>query len=70
MEYRREEMMPGVFLSAVRTDRFKTSALCAALLSQLDHEHAYMDSLLPSVLRRGTARCPDMASITRRLEEL
>lgn len=70
MEYRREEIMPGVFLSAVRTDRFKTSALCAALLSQLDHEHAYMDSLLPSVLRRGTARCPDMASITRRLEEL
>ena len=70
MEYRREEIMPGVFLSAVRTDRFKTSALCAALLSQLDREHAYMDSLLPSVLRRGTVRCPDMASITRRLEEL
>ena len=70
MEYRREEILPGVFLSAIRTEKFRTSALCVAMLSQLEREHAYMDSLLPSVLRRGTARCPDMASITRRLEEL
>ena len=70
MEYNREEIMPGVFLSALRTDKFKTSALCVVLLSQLEPEHAYMDSLIPAVLRRGTVRYPDMAGIARRLEGL
>ena len=70
MDFRREEIMPGVFLSALRAERFKTSAMCAVLLTQLERGHAYMDSLIPSVLRRGTVRYPDMASVTRRLDEL
>ncbi len=70
MIYRRDEIMPGVFLSALETDKFKTAGLGVVLLSQIEREHAYMDSLLPSVLRRGTAQHPDMASITRRLDEL
>ena len=70
MDYRREEIMPGVFLSALKTDKFKTAALSVTLLTQLDHEHAYLDALIPSVLRRGTVRHPDMASIMRRLEEM
>ena len=70
MDFRREEIMPGVFLSALRAERFKTGAMCAVLLTQLERGHAYMDSLIPSVLRRGTVRYPDMASVTRRLEEL
>lgn len=70
MKYRREEIMPGVFLSAVNTDRFKTAVMGAVLLSQLEREHAYMDALLPSVLRRGTVKSPDMPALTRRLEML
>ena len=70
MDYRRDEIMPGVFLSALRTDKFKTAVMSVTWLSQLEHEHAYMDSLIPSVLRRGTVRWPDMTSIMSRLEEL
>ena len=70
MEYRREEIMPGVFLSALHTDKFKSSAMCVTLLSQLDHEHAYLDALIPSVLRRGTVSHPDMSGIMTYLEEL
>ena len=70
MDFRREEIMPRVFLNVINTDKFKTSALFITLMSQLEHEHAYMDTLLPSVLRRGTVSCPDMASIARRLESL
>ena len=70
MDYRRDEIMPGVFLSALKTEKFKTAALCAALLSQLERADAYMDALIPAVLRRGTVSCPDMASLMRRLEEL
>ena len=70
LEYYRDEIMPGVYLSALRTDKFKTDALCIVLLSQLERSNAYMDSLVPSVLRRGTVRYPDMAAISRRLESL
>ena len=70
MDYRREEILPGVYLSALRTDKFKTAALGVALLSQLEREHACMDALIPSVLRRGTVHLPDMTGIARCLEEL
>ena len=70
MKYRREEIMPGVFLSALSTDKFKTAAMSVVLLNQLEREHAYLDALIPSVLRRGTVKSPDMAGIMRRLELL
>ena len=70
MKYRREEILPGVFLSALNTDKFKTAAMGVMLLSQLEREHAYMDELIPSVLRRGTVKSPDMPAVTRRLEML
>ena len=70
MEYTREEIMPGVFLSALETDRFKSSVMGITWLSQLEHERAYMDTLIPAVLRRGTVKSPDMAGLVRRLETL
>lgn len=57
MEFRREEILPGVFLTGVITDKFKTAALSVCLLSQLDAETASMNALIPHVLRRGTVRC-------------
>ena len=35
MKYRREEIMPGVFLSALSTDKFKTAAMSVVLLNRL-----------------------------------
>ena len=36
MEFRREEILPGVFLTALHTDKFKTAAMSLSLLAQLD----------------------------------
>ena len=36
MEFWREEILPGVFLTALRTDKFKTASLSLSLLTQLD----------------------------------
>ena len=38
MEFRREEILPGVFLTALHTDKFKTALLSLSLLTQLDAE--------------------------------
>ena len=60
MDYRREELLPGVWLTALRTGKFKTGTLTLTLLSQLDAETASMHALIPGVLRRGTVSLPDM----------
>lgn len=70
MEFRREEILPGVFLTALRTDKFKTALLSLSLLTQLDGETASMNALIPSVLRRGTVRCPDMDSLAAYMDGL
>ena len=70
MEYSRSELMPGVFLSHLRSDKFKTACMSINLLTQLRRETAAMNALIPSVLRRGTTRYPDMEQLSRRLDEL
>ena len=70
MEYAREEIMNGVHLTHVRSDKFKSACLSVTLLTQLRRETAAMNALLPQVLRRGTARWGDMEAISRRLDEL
>ena len=70
MEYSRSELMPGVFLSHLRSDKFKTACMSVNLLTQLKRETAAMNALLPSVLRRGTQRYPDMEKLSARLDEL
>ena len=70
MDYARSEIMSGVHLTHVRTDKFKSACLSVSLLTQLERETASMNALLPRVLRRGTARYGDMEAISRRLDEL
>ena len=70
MEVTRTELLPGVFLTHLRTDKFKTACLSVNLLTQLSRETAAMNALIPAVLRRGTTRYRDMEQLSRRLDEL
>ena len=66
----RRELLPGVFLTCLQTEKFKTGILRAHLLTPLDRETAAQNALIPSVLRRGTVRYPDMGALGARLDEL
>ena len=70
MEYSRSELMPGVFLSHLRSDKFKTACMSLNLLTQLKRESAAMNALIPNVLARGTTRYPDMEQLSARFDEL
>lgn len=70
MDIKRSEIMPGVNLSYLWSDKFKTSCLSLTLLTQLRRDTASMNALIPLVLRRGTTRCPDMEALSARLDEL
>lgn len=64
------ELMPGVRLTAVQTDKFKTNLLSVSLLAPISEETASANALFPYVLRRGTERCPDMETLSAALDEL
>ena len=66
----RIELLPGVFLRAVQTDKFKTGCLSISFLRPLCREEAAKNALLPSVLLRGTKQHPDIMRISMLLDEL
>ena len=70
MEFSRTELMPGVFLSHLRSDKFKTACMSVTLLTQLRRETAAMNAVIPFVLNRGTTRYGDMEQLSRRMDEL
>lgn len=70
MDISREEILPGVELTCLRSDKFKTACLSLSLLTQLKRETASMNALIPLVLRRGTTQYPDMEALSRKLDEL
>lgn len=66
----RDEILPGVFLTCLQTDKFKTGLLSVSLLTRLCREEASMNTLIPNVLRRGTVHYRDMDAIAARLDSL
>ncbi len=63
-------LQPGVTLRHCRDSRFKQGCLSFQFLTPMSAETAAMNALLPSVLLRGTVRCPDLRAITNRLDTL
>ena len=64
------ELLPGVRLTAVQTNKFKSNLLSVTLMAPLDAKTASANALLPYVLRRGTREHPDMESLSAALDEL
>lgn len=70
METVRKEILPGVWLTALENDKFKTGCLSISLLTQLDRETAAMNALIPYVLRRGSRNHTDMQALVTELDGL
>ncbi len=70
MTVRTAPLSQGSRLSYIQTDRFKTGVLTFTLRLPLTRENLILNTVLPGVLRRGTARYPDMAALNLRLDEL
>ncbi len=66
----RRQLLPGVWLTAIRTKKFKTGYFGLHLLAPLREETAAPNALLPLVLFQGTRRCPDQQAISGLLDEL
>lgn len=70
MEVVQKLLMPGVTLTALRTDKFKSSCLSLTLKVPMDRRTVTANALLPSVLRRGCKKYPDTRALSEALDEL
>ncbi len=70
MRQTRREILPGVYMTCLQTNKFKTGLLSVSLLTRLTRETAAQNALIPSVLRRGTVRHPDMDALAATLDSL
>ena len=70
MDISRTELLPGVFLTTLQTDKFKSDCLSVNLLAQLSRETVSMNALLPRVLLRGSVYHPDLDAISAACDEL
>lgn len=70
MDPKRIELSDGIYLNYVHATKFKTGALSLQLITPLDEKNAAPGALLPAVLRRGTARYPDMRALSCALDLL
>ena len=66
----RRQILPDVYLTGVRTDRFRTGYLSAVLVTELRRQEAAKNALLFRVLCRGTALHPERSEIEALLESM
>lgn len=63
-------LLPGVTFRAFHDTRFKQGALSLQFVRPMSSQEAALNALLPSVLLRGTRRCPTLRAITEELDQL
>jgi len=64
MDAKRSELMPGVFLTSIQTQKFKTNILSINLITQLTRENAAKNAVLPEILPTTFTHSPDMLTPT------
>lgn len=64
------DILPGVGLTCVKAEKFKTGCLTVNLVCGLDRDTAAEVALFPRVLRRGSAEHPGMDRIAAALDDL
>lgn len=64
------QLLPGVSLHTCTDHRFKQGCISFQLVRPMCHKEAAMNALIPAILLRGCACCPDLRTITQRLDDL
>lgn len=68
--YQTISVMPGVTLRCIEAKRFKQGCLSIHFARKMCREEVSLDTLVPSILLRGTMRRPDIRAIIQHLDDL
>ena len=70
MKYQKQEIKNGITVHNIETDKFKTNLIAIFLTTPLSREYVTFDSVLSSVLRRGSKSMPSLEEISKTMEEM
>lgn len=70
MNYKKEEIKPGITLHKINTNKFKTNLFSIFLTTKLNRENVTKNALLTAVLRRGTKNLTTQEEISKYLENM
>lgn len=70
MKYNKEEIMHGIKLHCINTNKFKTNLISVFLTTPLSREYVTYDAVLSATLRRGNQNLRTQEEISKRLEEM
>ena len=65
-----DDVFPGVALTCVTTEKFKTGCISVSFVTTLNRKDASMNALISRVLRRGCDGLPDIYQISSALDDL
>ena len=66
----RKELLPGVYVTRIAAEKFNRCRLSLHFTFPARRETATAHALLPLVMERGCASCPDMTEMTKKLARL
>lgn len=70
MNYKKEEIKPGITLHKINTNKFKTNLFSIFLTTKLNRKNVTKNALLTAVLRRGTKKLTTQEEISKYLENM
>lgn len=70
MSYNIEEIKKGIKLHFIETDKFKTNLIAVFITLPLNRKTVTFDSIIPAVLKRGTANLKTQEDISKKLENM
>ena len=70
MAYITKEIKKGIKVHCIETEKFKTNLLAMFITLPLTRENVTFDSVIPAVLKRGTATLKTQEEISKKLENM
>lgn len=65
-----KQIKEGIKLHTIKTDKFKTNLIAVFITTPLERKTVTLDSMIPAILRRGSAELNTQEEIEKNLEEL
>ena len=70
MKYQKQKIKKGITLHNIETDKFKTNLISIFLTTPISREYVTFNSLISSILRRGSKNLPTSEEISKTMEEM
>ncbi len=70
MEYKDNELKPGIKLHTINTQKFKTNLIAIFLTTELNRENVTKNALISTVLRRGSKSMNSQEDISKQMEDM